>query len=625
MSGSQLLLLSGVLAVGFVCQWVAWRLKLPSILLLLLTGIAAGPVFGLLDPDALFGDLLEVLVSLAVAVILYEGSMTLRFAEIRGHGAVVRNLVTIGVAITWLIGTLAAKFILGWETMLAALFGAIVTVSGPTVIIPLLRTIRPTTALSNIFRWEGILVDPLGAILAVLVFDFIIAAQTAAGFGHVLQTFGIIVLAGAGLGASFGYALGVVLRKHWLPDYLRDYAALAVVLFVFALAESLAPESGLLAVTVMGVWQANMRDVDLDDILDFKESLTLVLVAVLFILLAARIDPARLVSLGGGALAVLLVLQFVAGPARAFACSIGSNLSWRERLYLGWIFPRGIVAAAVSALFALRLESVGYPGADKLVPMVFIVIVGTVVIQSLTGRVFAQWLGVSDPEPNGVLVVGANPVAIFFAEALHKAGRRVLVASMGWDGIREARMKGLPVFYGSPVSDYSERHLELIGLGNLLAISHRPGLNELACVRYRYEFGRESVYTLPQREEKAHEKHQISGEAGGRMLFGGRYSINDFEQLLEGAKVRRTEITNEFTFDDYQATYPERLILFMIDAGGKLRFPTGEPRVAVAPGTVISALVPDGGDQNGRKSASEPALPAEKNDKRQGGDDHDSH
>jgi CPA1 family monovalent cation:H+ antiporter len=624
MSGSQLLLLSGVLVVGFVCQWVAWRLKLPSILFLLLAGIAAGPVLGVLDPDALFGDLLEVLVSLAVAVILYEGSMTLRFAEIRGHGAVVRNLVTIGVAITWLIGTLAAKYILGWETMLAALFGAIVTVSGPTVIIPLLRTIRPTAALSNILRWEGILVDPLGAILAVLVFDFIIAAQTAAGFGHVLQLFGIILLAGTGLGAAFGYALGVVLRKHWLPDYLRDYAALAVVLFVFALSESLAPESGLLAVTVMGVWQANMRNVDLEDILDFKESLTLVLVAVLFILLAARIDPARLVSLGGGALAVLFVLQFIAGPARAFACSIGSNLSWQERLYLGWVFPRGIVAAAVSALFALRLESVGYPGAEKLVPLVFIVIVGTVVIQSLTGRVVARWLGVSDPEPNGVLVVGANPVALFFAEALHGAGRRVLVASMGWDGIREARMKGLPVFYGSPVSDYSERHLELIGLGNLLAISHRPGLNELACVRYRYEFGRESVYTLPQREEKVHEKHQISGEAGGRVLFGGRYSIADFRQLTRDAKVRRTEITNEFTFEDYQATYPERIILFVISASGKLRFPTGENRLVVGPGAIVSALVPAEDDAKQTSKRSKPSLPAEKDGQHNGGGEHDS-
>ncbi|MDH3748587.1 MAG: sodium:proton antiporter [Gammaproteobacteria bacterium] len=592
MYGSQLLILSSILIVGFLCQWVAWRVKLPSILFLLLVGILVGPGLGWLNPDALFGDLLEAFVSLAVAVILYEGSMTLKFGEIRGHGAVVRNLVTVGVAITWLVATLAAKFLLEWETMLAALFGAIVTVSGPTVIAPLLRTIRPTSSLASIFRWESILVDPLGAILAVLVFDFIIVSQTAAGVGHVFETLGVIILTGAGLGMLAGYLFGVVLRNHWLPDYLRDYAALAIVLFVFALSETVESESGLLAVTIMGVWQANMRDIDLEDILDFKESLTLVLVAALFIVLAARIDFRDLAALGTGGLLVLLTLQLVAGPARALICSMGSNLSIRERLFLGWLFPRGIVAAAVSALFALRLENANYPGADKLVPLVFIVIVGTVIIQSLSGRFVASWLGVIDPEPNGVLVVGANPVALMYAEALHKVGRRVLVASMGWDGVKDARMKGLPVFYGSPVSDYAERHLELMGLGHLLALSHRPGLNELACVRYRYEFGRNAVYTMPQKEEKSHEKHQISGESAGRVLYGGAHSIAELAQIIAGdVEIKSTELTNEFTVDDYRESYPERITLFINDANGRLRFQTEEEEIDAGAGSVITALI----------------------------------
>lgn len=595
MHGTELIILGGILMVGFLCQWLAWRVKLPSILFLLITGILLGPGFGWLNPDLLLGDLLEVFVSLAVAVILYEGSMTLKLSEIRGHGAVVRNLVTVGVAITWLSATLAAKFILGWETMLAALFGAIVTVSGPTVIAPLIRTIRPKKSLANIFRWESILVDPIGAILAVLVFDFIIVSQSAAGIDHVFKTFGIIILTGAGLGVAAGYAFGVALRNHWLPDYLRDYGALAVVLFVFALSETVESESGLLAVTVMGVWQANMRGIDLEDILDFKESLTLVLVAVLFIILAARIDFASITALGIGAIAILAALQFIAGPLRGFVCSLGSDLSMRERLFLGWVFPRGIVAAAVSALFALRLENANFPGAEKLVPLVFIVILGTVIVQSLTGRAVAKWLGVSDPEPNGVLIVGANPVAILYAEALHKAGRHVLVASTGWDGIREARMKGLPVFYGSPVSDYAERHLELMGLGHLLAMSHRPGLNELACVKYRYEFGRESVYTLPQKEEKSHEKHQISGESAGRVLFGGAHSIEEFADMIRSdVEIKSTEITDEFSVDDYIASHPGRIPLFITAANGRLRFPIDKDGISAGVGSVITALVPAG-------------------------------
>ncbi|MBT8109611.1 MAG: sodium:proton antiporter [Gammaproteobacteria bacterium] len=592
MHSSSLIILSGVLVAGFACQWIAWRVKLPSILFLLLTGIIAGPVLGWLRPNELFGELLEPFVSLAVAVILYEGSMTLKLAEIRGHGNVVRNLVTFGVLITWFVATLTARVFLGWDIYLAALFGAIVTVSGPTVILPLLRTVRPTKALSNILRWEGILVDPLGAILAVLVFNFIVVTQTAATTGQLFFTLGLIIVVGAGLGVLVGHLLGVVLKNHWLPDFLRDYAALAMVILVFTLAEAVESESGLLAVTVMGVWQANMKDLDLEDILDFKESLTLVLVAGLFIILAARVQLENIVGLGVGAIAVLLALQFVAGPLRALVCSIGSELSGPERAYLGWIFPRGIVAAAVSALFALRLERMGYPGAENLVPIVFTIIVGTVVIQSLSGSVVAHWLKVASPDPKGVLVVGSNRLALLYATAMHDAGQRVLVASMNWEGVRLARMAGLPVFYGSPVSTYAERHMDLTGIGQLLAMSDRPGLNELACVSYRYEFGRESVYTFKQDSEAGHEKHHISGEAAGRVLFGGQKSMEDLLALIpDPAQTRTTEITETFSFADYRSKYPERLLLFIKTPGGHVRFPLGDEDMKVPAGSSVTALI----------------------------------
>jgi CPA1 family monovalent cation:H+ antiporter len=596
MHGGNLLILCGVLFAGFACQWTAWRLKIPSILLLLLTGILAGPVFGLLRPDEVFGDLLEPMVSLAVAVILYEGALTLKLAEIRGHGAVVRNLVTTGLLITWVAAGVSAWLFLGWDIYLAALFGAIVTVSGPTVILPLLRTIRPNRTLSNIFRWEGILIDPMGAILAVLVFDFIIVTQAAETPAQLVGIFALIIASGLGLGALAGHAFGAALRNHWVPDYLRDYAALALVILVFGLAESVASESGLLAVTIMGVWQANMRDLDLEDILDFKESLTLVLVAGLFIILAARIDMAALLDLGIGAVAVLLVLQFVAGPARALACAAGSQLGFRERVYLGWLFPRGIVAAAVSALFALRLEGMAYPGAENLVPMVFTIIVGTVVIQSLTGGLLARRLQVADPEPDGVLIIGANPAALAVARALHDSGRRVLVASTGWDGIREARMAGIKVFYGSPVSSYAERHLDLIGLGYLIALSHRPGLNELACERFKYEFGRESVFTVAQRSETEHAKHQISGESAGRLTFGGSVTLAELTDLADSSTGHRTtEITESFTFDDYREQNPGAFILAVTREDGRLQLPVSGRKLKVPPGSKVTAFVSEDG------------------------------
>jgi len=584
-------ILSGLLVAGFICQWIAWRLKVPSILFLLLTGLLVGPVLGWFDPDAVLGDLLEPIVSMAVAVILYEGSITLKLSEIRGHGGVVRNLITLGVVITWAAATAGAHYILDWNLYLAALFGAIVTVSGPTVILPMLRTIRPADSIANILRWEGVLVDPIGAILAVLVFNYIIVAQDTEGAAHIAATFGKIVVVGAGLGVAIGHAMGVALRRHWLPDYLRDYLALASVILAFSLAESVASESGLLAVTIMGVWQANMRDLDFDDILDFKESLTLVLVAGLFIILAARIDFASFTTLGMGALLVFLFLQFIAGPARALVCALGSGLNIRERLYIGWIFPRGIVAAAVSALFALRLEGIGFEGSEKLVPMVFTIIVGTVVVQSLSGRIVARWLGIANPEPNGTLIVGANQLALMFAEALHKAGIRVVVASMDWRGVSRARMKGLSVFYGSPVSSYAERHLELIGLGKLLALSTRADLNELACLSYRYEFGRDGVYTVTQKSESTHEKYRISGEAGGRVLFGGQYSMTDLNDLIDrGAETKTTELTETFDLTAYRERYPNRLILFVTSPDGNVSFPVARGSVTAGPGATITAL-----------------------------------
>jgi len=590
--GGDLLILSIVLVAGFACQWLAWRMKMPSILFLLLTGILVGPVLHWLEPDDVFGSLLEPMVALAVAIILYEGAVTLKLSEIRGHGSVVRNLVTIGVLTTWSLATLAVMFFLGWDIALALLFGAIVTVSGPTVIIPLLRTIRPTSSIANVLRWEGILVDPLGAILAVLVFIFV--TQTTTPTEQVLGALGLIIGLGIGLGVVAGQAFGVVLRNHWVPEYLRDYGTLATVILVFGIAESIQKESGLLAVTVMGVWQANMRDLDLDDIIDFKESLTLVLVAALFIVLAARIDPDELLALGIGAVGVVLFLQFVAGPARAVISSLGSDLAWRERLYLGWLFPRGIVAAAVSALFALRLERSGLPGADQLVPMVFSVIVGTVVIQSLSGGIVARWLGVSDPESNGVLVVGANPVALAFASALADAGHTVMVGSTDWRGTSKARMAGLPVFYGSVVSRYADRNLELVGLGNLLALSKRPDLNELACLRYRHEFGRNAVYTLPMKSEtEKSEKHRVTGQSAGRLLYGGERSFEDISALArDGMEPTTTEITETFGPEEYLERYPDRLVLFVTDRDGRLRFPLRPGELEARPGWHVTALAP---------------------------------
>jgi CPA1 family monovalent cation:H+ antiporter len=593
MHAHDLIIICGIVAVGFVCQWLAWRAKLPSILFLLLTGIVAGPLLGVVQPDALFGDLLVTVVSLAVAIILFEGSLTLEIRDLRGHGAVVRNLVTLGVLVTWVVAGLAAYFFLGWDPYLSALFGAIVTVSGPTVVMPLLRTIRPRASIASILRWEAILIDPLGAILGLLVFDFILTAQSGGSLLHVIGTVVVMIISGSLLGALGGYLLGIAIRARKIPDFLRNYAGLAAALTVFAAAEAVRGESGLLAVTVMGIWLANMRGVDLDDVLTFKESLTLVLVAALFIVLAARLDLDSLQALGWGAVLVFIAIQFLGGPLRAFLCSIGSALSMREKLFLGWVFPRGIVAAAISALFALRLEELNVPGADSLVPLVFMIIIGTVVLQSVSAQPMSRWLNVAEPPATGVLIIGANAAAREIAAALKQAGVRVLVSDSHWASIREARMRGLETFFGSAVSGYADDNLELTGLGKLLAMSRKPGLNELACVRFAADFGRDQVFTLGSRQEREHSKHKVAGESIGRVVFGREQTLEQLiARILRGETLVLTELSSEYTFEDYREQNPDSLIVFAVSPDQEVVFPVSDTPMKPLANWQVAALRP---------------------------------
>ncbi len=605
MHAYDLVALATIGVAGFVCNWLAWRLKLPAILLLLLAGISAGPSLGLLDPDALFGDVLSAIVPIAVAIILFEGSLTLRFAEIRGHGSVVRNLVTVGVVVTWVASAVLAYWVLDWDPLLAALFGAIVTVSGPTVVMPLLRAVRPSTTVSSILRWESILIDPLGAILALIVFEVIVAVSGGGTLLHIAWTVGVIVVLGFALGAAGGWLYGWVLRRRLIPDLLREYSALAAALGVFAAAEYVQAESGFLAVTVMGIWLANMRGVDIEDILSFKESLTLLLIGGLFIILAAQLELDQIIEIGPGAITIVVLLQLVAGPLRAWVSALGSKLTFREVLFVGWVFPRGIVAAAVSSLFALRLEDRGYPGAETLVPLVFCVIIGTVVIQSLFTRAVARLLRVAEPEPTGVLVVGANPFGRLLARAIRDTGRDVRVTDTHWASIRSARMDGLPVFYGSPVSSYAERNLDLAGIGTLVAVSQQPGLNELSCVRFANDFGRDHVFTTNTRRDSGHEKHSVAGSMSGRLLAYGDQTVEELVAVVSaGATVRLTELTEAFDLGAYRERHPDAILLFGVDVRGGLRFPAREETFAPAAGWTLVTLRRDNEDGSGNGAAS---------------------
>lgn len=586
------LILAGIGLLSIACQWFAWWIKLPAILFLLLGGILVGPVFGWLKPDVLFGDLLFPIVSLSVAVILFEGSLTLKFSDITGLEQVVRRMVSTGMLSTWMVTTLATRWLLEFSWELSLLFGAVTVVTGPTVIVPMLRTVRPTARIANILRWEGIVIDPIGALLAVLVFEFIISGGTGGALGHTLLSFGQILFIGLLLGALAGQALGLALRKHWLPEYLHNVATLTLVFGVFAISNWVQDESGLLTVTVMGLWLANMRGVPVENILNFKESLSVLLISGLFILLAARVDFSQLQALGWEAIGVLVIMQFIARPVKIFISTLGSSLKWNERALLAWIAPRGIVAAAIAALFALRLQEQGYADAALLVPLTFMVIIGTVVLQSGTARLFALWLGVAEPEPRGFLIVSAGPVARAIAMALKKKGYDSLLCDNNWNNVRAARMAGLSTFYGNAVSEYADRRLDLVGLGRLLALSPHPELNALAVHRYRREFGDNNIYTLLNTTGKEGDKN-LALPPAGHTAFSKDISYARFaSQLSLDAEIRETKLSDSFDFSDYQKKYYKKATpLFAITPKGRLRIFDAETDIKAGPGWTILSLI----------------------------------
>lgn len=594
MSVSIALLLASIGILSLFCQWLAWRLRVPAILFLLAGGIAAGPMFNWLDPQQLFGDLLFPVISLAVAIILFEGSLTLKYEEIRGHGKMVRNLIPVGTIVTATIGTLTAYWALDISVEVALLFGAISIVTGPTVIAPLLRSVKPAARLANILRWEGIIIDPVGALLAVLVFEGIVSWGQGNVFGHSLLIFGKTLAIGFLMGAAAGWLNGIVLRKHLIPQYLHNAGTLSFMLGAYALSNEMAHESGLLTVTIMGIWMANMKQVPIESILEFKESLSVLLISALFIILAARIEFAAIADLGWGLVTVLVVLILVARPLSIFLSAIGTTLTWRDKLFLSWVAPRGIVAAAVSALFAFQLQSLGYESAGMLVPLVFMLIITTVTIQSLTARPIARLLNVAEPADYGFLILGANQVARQIATVLKKLDVPVVLTDTNWENVRLARMENLQVYFGNPVSEHASTHLDLTGIGNLLVISPYKQMNSLASYHFLDWFGGGCVYGLSEGDHDQKSRHQTAEKIQQtRGLFGDISYAKLASLSSQGYKVKTTSFNEAFTYEDFQAQYDQQALpLFTIDQREHIHAVTETTELKLGKGWTLISLVP---------------------------------
>lgn len=509
--------LSGIIILGILAQWTAWKFKIPAILPLILIGLLVGPIAAewlssdgtkWIEPvwngeKGLFpGESLYYFVSLAISIILFEGGLTLKLNEVKNVGPVISKLITLGSTVTFVGAGFAVHYIfkLTWEV--SFLFSALIIVTGPTVITPILRNIPLKKDISAVLKWEGILIDPIGALVAVLVFEFINVGTGTTYTKTAFIEFGKIVLFGSTFGFTFAHALSFAIRKKLIPHYLMNVFVLASVLGIFVLSDTFSHESGLLSVVVMGMVLGNSNLSQINEILDFKESLSVLLISILFILLAANVNWSDLMLIYNWQTAILLaIIVFVLRPIAVFLSSTNSTLKFNEKLFISWVGPRGIVAAGIASLFGLKLVKNGVAGAEYITPLVFVVVLGTVLINATTARLFARLTGVFLQESNGILIIGASKFSRSIAAYLNENDRQIVLIDSNIANIDQAKKLGLDASLVDIYSDELVDNIELSNIGFLIALTGNAEINKYAIQRFKKQFGEKGVFRIRSHDE----------------------------------------------------------------------------------------------------------------------------
>ncbi|MFD1062620.1 cation:proton antiporter [Winogradskyella litorisediminis] len=581
--------LAGIIILGILAQWVAWRFKIPAILPLILIGLLVGPIAATylsedgtkwIEPiwngeKGLFpGESLYYFVSLAISIILFEGGLTLKRNEVKNVGPVITKLITVGAVITFFGAGLAAHLLFGLSWELSFLFSGLIIVTGPTVITPILRNIPLKKDISAVLKWEGILIDPIGALVAVLVFEFI-SVEGDSGFTKTaFIEFGKIVLFGTTFGFTFAHGLAFAVNKKLIPHYLLNVVSLSVVLLVFVESELFAHESGLLAVVVMGMVLGNSKLENLKELLYFKESLSVLLISILFILLAANINIDDLMLLYNWQTAVLfLIVVLIIRPLAVFASTHNSGLKLQERLFISWVGPRGIVAAGIASLFGSKLMKEGVAGAEYITPLVFMIVLGTVLLNATTARLFAKVVGVFLTKSDGILIVGASKVSRLLGNYLENNGRSVVLIDSNQTNIDKAKEMGLEAIstniYTSTLSD----NIELNDVGYLMALTASSDINRYAINKFGAQFGENGSFRLVSKEEMKDDKNNPK-----EGLFS---HTDDYETLNSVSKkypniqeIELKDVDHYLSLIDFTNHDKDVIPLFIKDAAGDLRIIT---------------------------------------------------
>ncbi|MBT8427963.1 MAG: sodium:proton antiporter [Erythrobacter sp.] len=599
MEQTLVIALVGILGIG--AQWLAWRTGWPAIVLMLAAGFIAGPVLGIFDPEHAFGELLEPMVAVGVALILFEGGLSLDFRELRHTGSAVMRLATIGVVLGWLFGALAGIYIAGLNPEVAILFGGILVVTGPTVVIPLLRQSSVKSRPASILKWESIVNDPTGALCAVIAYEYFrkVAESPGASLFEVVPPLIIAAILAGLIGYVAALAIAWSFPRGAVPEYLKVPVLLTAVVGVFVISNLIEHEAGLVAVTVMGVALANMNVSSLRSIHPFKENIAVLLVSGIFILLSASLDWEELAylnpltSAGFKMMLFLLALLFLVRPATILISLLGSNIPWNERLLLAWIAPRGIVLVAISGLFALRLSDLGFTDGNLLIGLSFAVVVVTIVAHGFTIDFVAKLLKVKGATRPGMLIVGSTPWTIALAEQMRDLKAPVLVVDASWQRLGLARQKGIEFYHGEILNEATEHNLELAPYQNLVAATENEAYNALVCNEFAHEIGRDRVFQLGESAD-GDDRHALPESLRGRALFESGFGVEDVsERQRQGWVFRKTKLSEEFDFEKMQEKLPDaaNMLLLMRD-NGTIRFFTHAAKPEPRAGDTILSFSP---------------------------------
>lgn len=583
-----------VVFIGILSQWMAWRFRMPAIVVMSVVGLLIGPFLGLINPEESMGELFSPIISFAVAIILFEGSLHLDFKEIRGFNKPVLRITTVGAFIAWIAGSLAAHYIAGLSLSVAFIIGGLFIVTGPTVILPLLRQAKLKPRPAAILKWEGIVVDPFGALLAVFAFEVIRFLNSEVTLNSFLLFFAASIFA-VMLGGGTGWFFGRSFDRGGVPEYLKSPVLLAVVIFVFVFADEIMQQTGLLAVTAMGMVMANMNLSSIKDIRHFKENISVLLISGIFVMLTASLSPEVLLEIFNWKIILYVVaMLFLVRPLSIWLSTIGTELNSREKLLIGWIAPRGIVALTVSGYFATILKDHGYQDADILTALTFALVFGTVVLHGFTIGPLAKKLNLTTTDESGVLIVGGSRFAAELAKSIKETNNDVLLVDRNWASLAQARNYGIQIHNGDILREQQDYEVDLTPYKFMLAITRSDSYNAHVCEDFAPSLGRENLYqvTAPSSEESM---RTVSG-IGGHELFTPATSMRELEKRLNsGHVIRKTLITPQYSYTQYLRERDDKsILLYILRADDSIEFysPTIELQ-AKAGDTVVTFSFPD--------------------------------